>query len=455
MDTSKSKIIFAAIQRANALTDPDIRNDLEKRHKFVGQKIFDDESLTLPEKMEAMIVITQDYDYFKVLHNIGEKRLCQNCLLECLATLYCENCVRIYLRNDFPNWTSGNVDVDNLIQACQIESFRPDNIIEWIPYNKLQDIKYVTKGGFSEIYSANWIDGRYFDWYTEGQRLIRTGKFKVILKNLGNINKADKKWFEEAKIHLTLRNKNGQFVACYGLTKNPTDENYMIVMRFMDADLRKYIQHQRTWKEKLHIASDIIKALAIIHKSGAIHRDLHSGNILYSEYNNHWFISDFGLCGPPDKSSKDIYGNLPFIAPEVLTGKEYTPASDIYSFGILMWEISSGKPPFNGSEHDYYLTKEIIDGMRPKIKTGIPLKYRELMQQCWDADPLKRPDANIISSEFDKMRIDSYNDDESNEFNTLEQDNSSQISNPKMQLQKNKKDVVYVANLKFLIIMHL
>ncbi|POG60169.1 hypothetical protein GLOIN_2v1715919, partial [Rhizophagus irregularis DAOM 181602=DAOM 197198] len=54
-------------------------------------------------------------------------------------------------------------------------------------------------------------------------------------------------------------------------------------------------------------------ALIFIHKEKAIHRDLHSGNILYSQLNNYWCISDLGFCGPADKSSTSIYGNLPYI----------------------------------------------------------------------------------------------------------------------------------------------
>ncbi|RIA92244.1 kinase-like domain-containing protein, partial [Glomus cerebriforme] len=91
----------------------------------------------------------------------------------------------------------------------------------------------------------------------------------------------------------------------------------------------------------------IILALFFIHNSNAIHRDLHSGNILYLQSQNSWHISDFGFCGPADKPLESIYGNLPYAAPEVIVRKEYTFASDIYSFGILMWEISSGQTPFN------------------------------------------------------------------------------------------------------------
>ena len=121
----------------------------------------------------------------------------------------------------------------------------------------------------------------------------------------------------------------------------------MLVMNKFNTDLRNYLQQNHnllTWKERIQIAQDIIRALSHIHFENAIHRDLHSGNILYSQ--SRFDISDLGFCGPADKSSTSIYGNLPYIAPEVISGKETTFASDIYSFGMLMWEISSGRPPF-------------------------------------------------------------------------------------------------------------
>src|SRR5436305_4509998 len=180
----------------------------------------------------------------------------------------------------------------------------------------------------------------------------------------------------------------------------------MLVMRKFDIDLRKYLQqnhNQITWKEKIKITNIIINNLYWIHKENAIHRDLHSGNILYSQLNDTWRVSDLGFCGPADKSSKSIYGNLPYIAPEVISGREYTFASDIYSIAMLMWEISSGHSPFINYDHDYDLAMNIINGIRPKIVLGTPLKYKSLMEQCWDADPLKRPDINTLTIKIRDM----------------------------------------------------
>jgi serine/threonine protein kinase len=171
-----------------------------------------------------------------------------------------------------------------------------------------------------------------------------------------------------------------------------------------DTDLRKYLQqnHKKlTWKQRIQIAAYVVGALDRIHVENAIHRDLHSGNILYSNSNQRWFISDLGFCGPADKPLNSIYGNLPYIAPEVISGKQTTKASDIYSIAMLMWEISSGQPPFINYEHDYDLAMNIINGIRPRMVSGTPLEYKILMKQCWDADPLKRPD---ILTLFRKIR---------------------------------------------------
>ena len=116
---------------------------------------------------------------------------------ECLATTYCELCVRNYLKANFSDWTSGNNDIDNLIQKCQIETIIPGKIIEWIPYNNLLNIEYLTKGGCSEIYTATWVVGKYDEWDTKKQQLIRFGTHKVVLKSLENVENANQRWLDE------------------------------------------------------------------------------------------------------------------------------------------------------------------------------------------------------------------------------------------------------------------
>jgi len=171
--------------------------DIDKQHESREQAILDDETLTNEEKSDAIRRLNEAYDDNKIRYNEGTKRVCENCQLECLATSFCEHCIRNYLKANFPNWTSGNDEINKLIQKCQMESIVPYGIIEWIPYTKLQNIEYFTKGGCSEIYKADWIGGHYREWDFNKQQLKRCGTLEVILKRLKNIESANRSWFEE------------------------------------------------------------------------------------------------------------------------------------------------------------------------------------------------------------------------------------------------------------------
>ncbi|RGB25139.1 kinase-like domain-containing protein [Rhizophagus diaphanus] len=408
MSYIRKKLVWAAINRAYALIDYDIYNDPHIQYEFKKQTILVDKSLAENEKSEAIKILTTSYDMDKLILNEGIKRICENCNKECLATLFCEHCVRNYLKAKFSNWTSGNDNIDNLLRECQMKAISPDQIPEWIPYNNFRNIKYLTKGGFSEIYTAEWVDRGYDEWDSIKQQLKRRGESGfvqiVVLKKLENVENANQNWFEEAKSHLIISNRWLEIVQCFGLTQDPSNGSYML-------------------KERIQIVANITLSLRRIHDENAIHRYLHSGNILLS---SRFLISDLGFCGPADKPLKSIYGNLPYIAPEVIIGKVQTFKSDIYSIAMLMWEISSGQPPFINYEHNYYLAMNIVNGVRPKIIIGISLEYKNLMIQCWDADPSKRPDIGTLSDEINKLNL--YYQTKSNELLTqLEEDNSLEI----------------------------
>ncbi|GES80120.1 kinase-like domain-containing protein [Rhizophagus clarus] len=207
-------------------------------------------------------------------------------------------------------------------------------------------------GGFSEIYTADWINGCYEEWDSENQQLKRIER-----PGLQNIVK---------------------FFDVIGLTQNPSNGSYNLVMMKMNMDLKKYLQqnHNRlTLKDRIRVAYQIILALYCKEK----------------------------ICGPADKPLTSIYGNLSYIAPEVIAGRKYTFASDIYSIAILMWEISSGKPPFVNYKHDDYdLAMDIIS-------LGTPLEYINLTKECWDANPLNRPDSCTLEKKMKRINLDYQN----------------------------------------------
>jgi serine/threonine protein kinase len=179
----------------------------------------------------------------------------------------------------------------------------------------------------------------------------------------------------------------------------------MMVMQYTNkGNLRENLMKivKNDWKQKLDMLHKIIYGLKIIHENHLVHCNFHDGKILYHN-NKDIYISDLGLCQPLKSFLKqhDIYGIIPFMAPEVLRGKSYTLASDIYSFSMIMWEFTSGAPPYNNRAHDIQLSLSICKGERPEIIENTPQCYVDLMKKCWNEDPLKRPPAldvlNVIN----------------------------------------------------------
>jgi serine/threonine protein kinase len=170
------------------------------------------------------------------------------------------------------------------------------------------------------------------------------------------------------------------------------------------GSLRKCLSdiYKFEWQNKLQLLKKIISGLKVIHKSNLTHCDFHDGNILISDDYNEIFIIDLGLCKPIDDNEvNEIYGVLPYMAPEILRNNPYTQASDIYSFSMIMWEFTSGIPPFNYKAHDHHLVLNICEEERPEIIENTPKCYIDLMKKCWDSDPSNRPTIimleNIIS----------------------------------------------------------
>src|ERR1051325_1779478 len=205
-----------------------------------------------------------------------------------------------------------------------------------------------------------------------------------------------------------MRSHPGTIVQCYGITKDPESNDFMMVMAYaQNGSLRQHLNksfNSLNWNNKLKNLWFITLGLKSIHSKGLIHHDFHCGNILHHENVDGdlcSLITDLGLCKPANakdcqSGNKKIYGVLPYVAPEVLRGKEYTQASDIYGFGIIAYEICTGFPPYHDVAHDEFLAIKICNGLRPKSNYKIPQLILDIIQQCWNADPLKRPNAKEL-----------------------------------------------------------
>src|SRR5436190_4756067 len=96
---------------------------------------------------------------------------------------------------------------------------------------------------------------------------------------------------------------------------------------------------------------------------------------------------------------------MPYVAPEVLRGNEYTKKSDIYSLGVIINEIISIFPPFYNQPHDFLLALDICRGLRPEIREKTPQPLKELIQKCWDANPDNRPTSEQVLEKIKNMNI--------------------------------------------------
>jgi serine/threonine protein kinase len=192
------------------------------------------------------------------------------------------------------------------------------------------------------------------------------------------------------------------------------------------------------WNDKFFSLEWIAYGLKVIHDKGLIHRDFHCGNILSER--DQAYVTDLGLCQPANakttqSNNNKIYGVLPYVAPEVLRGKEYTQASDIYGYGIIAYEICTGLPPYHDVAHDEFLAMKICQGLRPKSNYKVPQLILDIINQCWDADPLKRPDTRVLYMLFTRYMLKSYDEDseiykQSKEADEINKKLSSETSLP-------------------------
>ncbi|RHZ60907.1 hypothetical protein Glove_350g157 [Diversispora epigaea] len=326
-----------------------------------------------------------EYDYGKC-HDCGEQNI---------RYKWCPNCKPLEITLTFLLWTSGSDEIDQLIQENQLKpKFVDYDYWRWIDYTELSKIEYLSEGGYGTVYKAVW---NHMPEEIENNNLNLSNASKMIaMKKLKNSQNVSEDFANEIKAyhknnHLNIIN----IIRIYGITQDPITREYAIIMRYCDKGDLKHIIRQKdeplSWSNRLLILFRITNALKDIHKNGYVHCDIHPGNVLKNGY--YTYLSDLGLCKPVNYETKsnEIYGIIPYVAPEVFRGKSFTAASDIYSLGMIMWELTSRKAPFEYRSHDAHLIIDICKGIRPEIVKGTPEIYVNLMKSCWQSDPSKRP----------------------------------------------------------------
>ncbi|KFO31128.1 ankyrin repeat and protein kinase domain-containing protein 1 isoform X3 [Fukomys damarensis] len=265
------------------------------------------------------------------------------------------------------------------------------------------DWRQVASGGFSQVFQA-----RHKRWRT--QYAIKCSLSPQQDATSSDVNSLIEEATKMEKI------KFQYIVSIYGVCMQPLG----IVMEFMaNGSLEKMLPtHNLSWQLKFRIIHETSLAMNFLHsiKPPLLHLDLKPGNILLDN-NMHVKISDFGLSKWMEQSTRMQYiersalrGTLSYIPPEVFleSNKAPGPNYDVYSFGIVIWELLTQKKPYTGLNMMTIII-QVAAGMRPSLQPvseewpGEAQQMVDLMRRCWDQDPKKRPCFLDITVETDML----------------------------------------------------
>ncbi|KAI8601372.1 kinase-like domain-containing protein [Dissophora ornata] len=241
-------------------------------------------------------------------------------------------------------------------------------------------------------------------------------------------------------------------VPFYGVTYPPGLDKMCIVTKYADKGSLTWhlkVEYQNlTWDDKLRLATQISTGIADLHQKRIYHRDLHGGNILIDgqgkalltdfgasrimEYRVERNIKEYSLEEVPEAEGRSNYiskkitgldsdqksdnekadedhdpliGIMAYIAPERFRNpKHFDAGCDIYSLGVLLWELTTGHSAFSRVPQDVHLAVAIMNGKRELPVEGTPAEYIDLYEKCWQTDPALRPSMDEILASLAKVR---------------------------------------------------
>lgn len=171
---------------------------------------------------------------------------------------------------------------------------------------------------------------------------------------------------------------------------------------FASKKNKKYLK--KNWINRLLCAYDIAHAMNYLHGRGILHRDLKPANIGF-DVRGDIKIFDLGLAkelkpsqqvGPDQFHTSGIAGTRRYMAPEVAQVIPYGLAADVYSYGIVVWEMMTLKPAYRNYTRAKHFKEVIVEGKRPKLPRSWPYVERNLLARCWAPKPTDRPSFQAI-----------------------------------------------------------
>ncbi|KNA08307.1 hypothetical protein SOVF_163810 [Spinacia oleracea] len=172
---------------------------------------------------------------------------------------------------------------------------------------------------------------------------------------------------------------------------------FCIITEYMaGGSLRKYLHQQEPHSVPhdlvLKLALDIARGMQFLHSQGILHRDLKSENLLLD---NEMCVkvADFGISCLETQigSAKGFTGTYRWMAPEMIREKHHTKKVDVYSFGIVLWEILTALVPFDDMTPEQAAFAVCQKNARPQMPTECPAAFSRLIKRCWSNNPDKRP----------------------------------------------------------------
>ena len=310
---------------------------------------------------------------------------CRNCFKVLFSQIKCNSCNNLFCSNScldshlFINHRSANLQKNKIYEKPKIE--RINNNENIIPYSIFSP--YITEGYISNqikyesIYDLNnFIPVLEFN----SPKIIGIGSYgKVYLyrnitdKKLYAIKHLDKmilcksihtikRIYDEINIQSRIHHQN--IVRLLNVKEN--DKSIYLIMEYANTgSLFKYIRDKQclSEEESFIFFSQIINAIYFLHKNDFIHRDIKPENILIFD-NKVCKLCDFGCCVELNGKQRSTYcGTTEYMSPEIVNKMEYSKEIDIWSLGILLYEMIHGYSPFNPN-NEYYNTKEVIDKIK-------------------------------------------------------------------------------------------
>lgn len=278
-----------------------------------------------------------------------------------------------------------------------------------IDINDYEIIKKINQGGFGIIYLVKNKSTK--------EELVA----KVSLVDTGGSNSRHNQ-FVRREIGILMRVQHPTIIPFRGFSFNDFNgnNNITILMDYMeegslssllDKESKGLCSTDYNNTKRQIILTGIARGMMILHSKNVIHRDLSTGNILLDK-NFHPLITDFGLSkffDPQNSKNQTLTesGTVVYMAPEVIETSEYDIKADVYSFGIIMYEVITGMRAYSDlllkqKMTQFQLKNKIVNGLRPTFNTPIKEGLKNMIQQCLLQNPNERPTFNEL---FNKLSL--------------------------------------------------